>query len=340
MSTDPLSEPWRDVRQMMDTKAADTPQPPPTGRAATVGHWLRDTGLGITGFILVLIVALAGWTASFIGLHDFGMRHMSLGSDAAWLVPVTFDGAALGLSLVVFRASINGRGANVWRLLIVVFTALSSWINWQHLDDPTGRWIASFMPPAAVILFEGLMSEARAAASRRLGTERPRLHPLRWVIDRPGTWAIYRAYVLNISLPEHLELAASSTASSGQEQPAKTAELAASNDGQETGQESGQDEPASRPAGGQEAQTTSRRRTARRTAKTPDKKRRPMDEWVEIGAPVFHAEFARLRRNPSGTEFAKALAAAGYGKPSASTAKNIKTEILDRAELPSLDGSE
>jgi hypothetical protein len=65
-----------------------------------------------------------------------------------------------------------------------------------------------------------------------------------------------------------------------------------------------------------------------------------MDEWVEIGTPVFHAEFTRLRRPPSGTEFAKALGEAGHGKPSASTAKTIKTEILDRAELPSLDGTE
>lgn len=330
-----------------------TPEPPPFnlvdstqpeqsagGRAAGVGHWLRDTGLGAVGFVIVLCVAVTGWWASFIGLHDFGHQHMSLSDSEAWLVPGTFDGAPLGLSLVVFRASINGRSATVWRVLIFVFTGLSSWINWQHIDDPTGRWIASFMPPAAVLLFEGIMSEARAAASRRLGQERPRLHPLRWVIDRSGTWAIYRSYVLGISLPDHLQLAANSS----QELPAKTAELAANDDGQEggqnSGQETGQDEPPQPPTGGQERQPSRRRRTARKPAKTAAKTRRSMDEWVEIGTPVFHAEFTRLRRPPSGTEFAKALDVAGHGKPSASTAKNIKTEILDRAELPSLDGTE
>jgi hypothetical protein len=327
----------------------DVPEPHATTTAAdrlrAVGNWARDTGLGITGFVVVLIVALAGWTASFIGLHNFGMNHMGLNADTAWLVPITFDGAAAGLSLVVFRASINARGASLWRLLIVVFTALSSWINWEHITDPTGRWIAAFMPPAAVILFEGLMSEARAAAARRDGSERPRVHLLRWFVDRSGTWAIYRAYILGIELPEHLELAARSS----QEQAAKNMPEAANNDGQEgrqeagqdarqeTGQETGQDELKRQPTGGQKPRPTRRRGVARSTAKTPAKTRRSMDEWVEIGTPIFHAEFARLRRNPSGTEFAKALAAARHGKPSASTAKNIKTEILDRTELPALD---
>jgi hypothetical protein len=189
-------------------------------RVRAVGNWARDTGLGITGFVVVLIVALAGWTASFIGLHNFGMTHMALDQDTAWLVPITFDGAAGGLSLVVFRASINARGASLWRLLIVVFTALSSWINWEHITDPTGRWIAAFMPPAAVILFEGLMSEARAAAARRDGSERPRVHLLRWFVDRSGTWAIYRAYILGIELPDALKEAAAGIAVSAQDERA------------------------------------------------------------------------------------------------------------------------
>jgi hypothetical protein len=68
--------------------------------------------------------------------------------------------------------------------------------------------------------------------------------------------------------------------------------------------------------------------------------RRSMDEWVALTEPVFHAEFKRLKRNPTASEFATAIGDAGHGKPSDSTAKNIRTEILDRAELPSLDGTE
>lgn len=72
----------------------------------------------------------------------------------------------------------------------------------------------------------------------------------------------------------------------------------------------------------------------------PRKVRRSMDEWVRLTGPIFHAEFAHLQRNPTATEFAAAIKAADLGVVSDSTAKNIRTEILDRAELPSLDGTE
>lgn len=194
---------WRDISTVLtEQPATATSNTPWTHRAAAAGHWMRDSGLGITGFLIVLAVALAGWSASFIGLHTFGLGHMSLSNRAAWLVPATLDGAPAGLSLVVFRASIHGRNATLWRLLIVAFTGLSSWVNYEHITDPTGRWVASVMPPAAVILFEGLMSEARAAAKRRAGgTARPRFHPLRWVFDRSGTWDLVRNYVLGSELP-------------------------------------------------------------------------------------------------------------------------------------------
>jgi hypothetical protein len=188
-----------------------TDQPTPLQRARAAALWLRDTALGGLGYTLVLTVALAGWAASFIGLHDFGTTHMGLSNDAAWLVPLTFDGAPAGLSIVVARASTHGRPATVWRLLIVAFTGLSSWINYQHIEDQLGRTVAAFMPPSAVILFEGLMSEARAAAQRRLGRTAPRLHPLRWIFDRAGTLDLYRRYVLGLPLPAAFDATASST---------------------------------------------------------------------------------------------------------------------------------
>jgi hypothetical protein len=190
----------------------NTPRARWTERVRTAALWLRDTGLGGFGFTLVLVVAVSGWAASFIGLHDFGVQHMGLSRTSAWLVPITFDGAPAGLSIVVARAATHGRPATVWRLLIIGFTGLSSWINYEHIDDDLGRVVASFMPPSAVILFEGLMSEARAAAARRNGRTAPRLHPLRWVFDRKGTLAILRAYVLGLELPEPLQQAATSAA--------------------------------------------------------------------------------------------------------------------------------
>lgn len=172
-------------------------------RLREVALWIRDSSLGVAGFTILLGVAVAGWTVSFIGLHTFAMQHMSLSYRAAWLVPVTFDGAPGGLTLVVMRAASHGRSGWIWRLLIVFFTSLSCWINYEHIHDPLGRGVAALMPAAAVIDFEALISEARKAYERRKGIEpQPRLHPLRFLFDWSGSWSILRAYVLDQPLPE------------------------------------------------------------------------------------------------------------------------------------------
>ncbi|MGW4505715.1 hypothetical protein ACWENO_13855 [Streptomyces sp. NPDC004436] len=78
--------------------------------------------------------------------------------------------------------------------------------------------------------------------------------------------------------------------------------------------------------------TRGRQRAARKAAKV----RRSMDEWVAVAEPIFHAEFARLRRNPTADEFATAIKTAGLGTVGTTTAKNIRAEILDRTDVPAL----
>lgn len=82
---------------------------------------------------------------------------------------------------------------------------------------------------------------------------------------------------------------------------------------------------------------TRKNRRRKPAADRPKRTRRPMADWVELAGPVFHEEFERLHRQPTGDEFAEAIKKAKLGTVSASTAKNIRTEILDRAPLPTLD---
>lgn len=123
-----------------------------------------------------------------------------------------------------------------------------------------------------------------------------------------------------------------------------TAKTAAKSERQEPptgGADSRQNEPAKRaPSVAKKPTSPGRQNAARTAAKKAANRRRSMDEWVADAGPVFHAEFARLRRNPTASEFATAIQKGGLGKVSDSTAKNIRAEILDRAELPSLDGTE
>ncbi len=170
-----------------------TPAPPdgPAGRAQRTANWLRDGALALTAVLLVLSVAAAGWSASFISLHTFAVAHMGLSPGPAWLVPGTFDGAALGLSLLAFRAATHGRASLGARVYVYGFTALSSWINYIHIPDPQGRVVACLLPIAAVVVFDKLLKEARAAYERRHGREafrvRPGLLALRLLIDRDAT---------------------------------------------------------------------------------------------------------------------------------------------------------
>lgn len=140
--------------------------------------------------------------------------------------------------------------------------------------------------------------------------------------------SIWRVHALAVLPPKSV---ANSAADERQEEPDKKPPPGDEGDRQDDRQEPPPDDDA-----GAKKPPDKRRRKPRAggAKKAP---RRSMGKWVEIGEPVFHAEFKRLRRQPTGSEFAEALEKAGYGKPSESTAKNIRTEILDRAPLPDLE---
>lgn len=183
---------------------------------------LRDNGLATAAMVLVVAVAVAGWSASFISLHGFAMAHMGLTARAAWLVPSTFDGAALGLSLLSFRAAIYGRASLGSTLYVYGFTGLSSWINWVHIDDHAGgKLVASLLPIAAVLVFGKVLKEAREAFERRHGKQvfkvRPGLLALRWLADRRGTRAAIRTQILDIPVEALIGLGAGNLARQARE---------------------------------------------------------------------------------------------------------------------------
>lgn len=178
--------------------------------------WLRDGALSATAVLLVLATAASGWSASFISLHEFAMAHMGLGSSAAWLVPGTFDGAALGLSLLAFRAATFGRASFGARVYVYGFTALSSWINYVHINDNQGRMVACLLPVSAVIVFDKVLREAREAYERRHGKQvfrvRPGLLLLRLAIDGEGTREAIRGQIAAIPVETLIGLGAGTLA--------------------------------------------------------------------------------------------------------------------------------
>jgi hypothetical protein len=130
------------------------------------GLWVALRRLSVAAlvtavFSLVACTAVAGYWASFIGLHEFAMTHMGYEPKPAWLVPIVIDGAALGLSIAATVLAWWRSASPVISLLILGFTSVSSWINYQHITDAAGRKTASLLPFAAVILLEVLLSLLR-----------------------------------------------------------------------------------------------------------------------------------------------------------------------------------
>ncbi|GAA2815367.1 DUF2637 domain-containing protein [Saccharopolyspora taberi] len=166
------------------------------------GLWLSRAALGF-----VALAAVMGWGASFVGLHAYGQDQMvGFSYWSAWLIPATFDGAAFGATLITYRASIHGRSALRGRLLMWIFTAISSWINWIHQTTPEARIVAAGLPVAAVAVFDVVLAELRADYEERHGKRRLRLRPgllaLRWLVDRGGTSVAFRQQVTDIPVSE------------------------------------------------------------------------------------------------------------------------------------------
>ena len=173
-----------------------------TSTGKSRGLWLSRAALGF-----VALAAVMGWGASFVGLHAYGQDQMvGFSYWSAWLIPATFDGAAFGATLITYRASIHGRSALRGRLLMWIFTAISSWINWIHQTTPEARIVAAGLPVAAVAVFDVVLAELRADYEERHGKRRLRLRPgllaLRWLVDRGGTSIAFRQQVTDIPVSE------------------------------------------------------------------------------------------------------------------------------------------
>lgn len=158
----------------------------------------RLQGVVLARLVLAFVAcaAVAGWAASFVGLHGFGLSEMhGYTSVTAWLVPGSFDGAAFACSVLVYRASIFGRSALRGRVLMYAFTALSGWINWHYQTNVLGQWVAAALPFAAVLVFDTVLADLRAEWESRHGRQAFRLRlgllGLRWLVDRHGTWSAF-----------------------------------------------------------------------------------------------------------------------------------------------------
>lgn len=163
-------------------------------------RWTFMFSLARVSLLIVALAAALGWAASFVGLHDYGVRQLYGFTDVtAWFIPGAIDGAAFATSLMTYRANIKGRAAIRGRLLMWAFTAASGWINWIHQLSPEARFVAAGLPVAAVAVFDIVLIELRADFEERHGRRAFRLRPgllmLRYAVDKRGTSDAFRRQI-------------------------------------------------------------------------------------------------------------------------------------------------
>lgn len=138
------------------------------------------------GYAIVAIVALAGGLLSATHLAAWTVQNMHAAPWASWLTPVTFDLCPTGLTIMVHRARRDGRGAVVFRLLIVAFAGISAYINYSFVGHGSASWIAALLPLSACALLEAIFADVAAgtrdkstAVAAKFSVAACLLHPVR-----------------------------------------------------------------------------------------------------------------------------------------------------------------
>jgi TRAP-type C4-dicarboxylate transport system permease small subunit len=281
--------------------------------------------LMLLAVILSIALTAAAFWLSYEHLHDVASGH-GLRAARAWAWPGTVDTFIVLGEVMVLVANLLRR-TDGWAICLTLIGSVGSVaLNVAGVGAgaaPMTYVVAAVPPCGALLSFAVLMGQIKKFLT-------PRREPTESLTDAAtdqsaaddGTTDGTRAPVDGSGVEPTLPVAS---------EPARTVDdPTASVDRSDA--PSVDEKPAKPP--------TTRRPKAPRSAAGKRPPRRPLDEWVEIAKPIFHAEFQRLRRQPTANEFAQAIDRAGHGLPSDTVAKTIRAEILDRADVPALNGEE
>ncbi|MET9019238.1 DUF2637 domain-containing protein [Actinopolymorpha sp. NPDC004070] len=183
-------------RVALDGRPTDRAELAPTsdrgGRAREYG---RTAGAVVRAVPFAVVVA-SPVVASWYGLTALGRDWLGLG-QAAPLVPLTLDAAALYAAVLAWRATLAGDAGGVDRLLVWVYAALSAGLNIWHADSIGGLPAAVFYGAAslsAALVWERTLRAVRRRELRTLGaidSPAPRYRALRWLLHFTETWGAW-----------------------------------------------------------------------------------------------------------------------------------------------------
>jgi hypothetical protein len=278
--------------------------------------------------IATVLLTVAAFWLSYAHLHTVANGH-GLDGARAWAWPATIDLFIVIGEILILVASVLRR-TDGWAIFVTIIGSVGSVaLNVAGVGPhaPGLNYVVAAVPPTGALLAFGLlMRQIKAVLTRRNDTE-----PTPVSSTEPASEAATeRATAVDGTTVETGSPVATEAPSPVGEIPSETIRSDA-----RVVDETPTEAPASdaRPV----AETAvPRRRKPTRSGVRKKAPRRSLDEWVTLAGPIFHDQFQVLRRQPTANEFAQAIEKAGHGAVSDTTAKSIRAEILDRADVPAL----
>lgn len=275
----------------------------------------------------VILTGIAFWL-SYEHLHDVAQRY-GLSGSRAWAWPATVDTFIVIGEILILRAALRYLTDRTAIFLAATGSLGSIALNVAGVGGNAAAMtyvVAAVPPVAALLAFGALMRQMQGALSKATVDD----SPVPSATDRPVP-------VVGSSVGSTLSVASAAPRTVDETTRSVATAAAPAVDGSAPSVDTSVGLPDAAAVDGNTVKpSTARRQKPARSGVRKKAPRRSLDEWVPLAGPIFHAEFQRLRRQPTANEFAQAIEAAGHGSVSDTTAKTIRAEILDRADVPAL----
>ncbi|MCW8383910.1 DUF2637 domain-containing protein [Streptomyces justiciae] len=180
---------WTQLRDLR--KSANTDR--------SAGEWL-DLGLSTVTTAGTYALVGLGFSASYGTIRDIAQTKGGFSEGMSHVVPLSFEGGIIILSLHVIRQARQGERALLLRLIITLCSLATLLTNWSAAKTIEGQ-LTHVVPVAMfIICFEWLIHASRKKALKDMGLLPPPLAHLRaveWLLDFPNAFARWRLMALH-----------------------------------------------------------------------------------------------------------------------------------------------
>lgn len=176
-------------------------------RNRSANEWL-DVGIDVVASLGTYVLIVLGFTASYSTIRKIAVEKGNFSDTMSHIVPLSFEGGIIILSLRVIREARAGRRALFLRLIVAMGALATLVTNFRAESQGIEGQLTHVVPVAMfIICFEWMIHSARKKALQDMGLlppPMPNLRPVEWLLDFSNSFARWRLMALhNIPNPEY-----------------------------------------------------------------------------------------------------------------------------------------